>query len=282
MGSPSVPYELLADGFKISSSRDGFRAQASFKVAWVDAFTFHDEIMGYATASVVGPVAFNTPWRFPGSSSARLYASSCEITPFALDGGAAPIGVAAGMAPGEFWSHARLEVTFETPVAPQSAADDPGNLNQINPDEPIYGCEQSIRFSSKSETIDKKDVKFSADNAHPGEDVTVHRGEAGITLHWQFVPFLGWKRFKPYFNKVNSTAIFDCAAGELLVQGVQIEPASGPQGIPGKSVTLELGVSDVGDWQKAARNANGTHATLVTNAGAAIYTAVEFRNMFLS
>jgi hypothetical protein len=282
MGAPSVPFLMLADGYKITSGSNGFRAQASFLVGWGDAFTMHDEIMGYATAATVGPLTFNSAWQFPGAPNARLACSSCEITPFALDGGARSISVAKGMAPGEFWSHARLDCTFETPTAPQSAADDPGNLNQLDSNEPIYGCEQSVRIGTKSETIPKENLRFDGTTTAPPEDISVLRSETNITLTWEFVPFVAWKKLRPYVGKVNTTPIFDVARGELLMQGIQFEPAQGPQGKLGVSVTMEFLVNDLGDWNKAARNSSGVLAAVETTDNNPIYAYTEFRQMFLS
>jgi len=103
MPAPTVNYEMMSEGFEITSDENGFRAQVSFRVLWSDAFTFHDEIMGLTTFG---------RWRFPGSSFSYLYAMSARIVPVAMgaDGVALPIPVAMGMAPGEFWTWARVDV----------------------------------------------------------------------------------------------------------------------------------------------------------------------------
>lgn len=280
MGAPTVDYEMIADGYKITSGPNGFRAQASFVVAWALAFQFHDEIMGYATAAAVGPLTYNTPWQFPGSSTARLYASSCEITPFALANGASAIGASLGMAPGEYWSHVRFDVTFETPTFAQSAADDPGNQNQLDPAAPIYNCEQSIHVGSRSEDRPKDAYQFPGGITpkKPKKDVTIYTGETNITLRWPFVPFVPWKRYRPFVNAVNSTAFLDCGVGELLFQGVQIEPASGPQGTLGKSVTVQLLVNEH-DWNKFTHPDTGVPSLIETTGGVKPYAYIEFRQL---
>lgn len=266
MGAPSVDYEMFVDGYKITSGTNGFRAQASFLVAWADAYTFHDDIMGFATATVVGPVTYNTPWQFPGSTSARLYASSCEISPFGLAGGAAPITLAKGMKPSEFWSHVRFDVTFETPSYAHSAADDPGNRNQVDPTNPIYHCEQSIRIGSRAETRTKESLKFLGSDVKLAEDVTIYKGESTITLTYPFVPFVPWKKYRPFVNSLNDATFLDCGIGELLFNGAQIQPAQGPGGILGNSLTLELLVNEY-DWNKVPLPGSGVPTKIVNAEG---------------
>jgi hypothetical protein len=66
------------------------------------------------------------------------------------------------------------------------------------------------------------------------------------------------------------------------MQGIQFEPAQGPQGKLGVSVTMEFLVNDLGDWNKAARNSSGVLAAVETIDNNPIYAYVEFRTMFLS
>lgn len=281
MGSPSVPYLMLADGYKVTSGSNGFRAQASFLVGWGDAFAFHDEVMGYATAAVVGPLTYNTPWQFPGSSTARLYASSCEITPIALDGSGLPITAALGMAPGEFWSHARLDVQFETPASPQSAADDPGNQNQIDPAAPIYNCQQSIRIGTKTETRPKSAYKFTGGTTEPAEDPSIFTGETNITIHHEFLPFNPWRKYRPFISSVNDATFMDCGVGELMCQGIDIQPAQGAQGTLGNSLTITLVVNDR-DWNKFPVPGTGTFTTIETKTGSTKpYVYKDFRQLLL-
>lgn len=285
MGSPSVSYRMLADGYEVESGSNGFKAQASFLCGWADAFVMHDEIMGYATASVVGPLSFNTPWQFPGAPNARLYASSCKIKPIALDGNGNPITAALGMAPGEFWSHARLDVVFETPTTPQTAADDPGGRNQLDPANPIYGCEQSVRVSVRHETRPKEAYKFTGvatTVTAPKSDITVLVPESRISLRWNFVPFAPWQKYHAYVGSVNDAVFLDCAIGTLLFEGATIDEARGAQGNLGKSLALEFILNTVGDWNKEPRPDTGALLTVETVSGAAKpYAYTHFQDMML-
>jgi hypothetical protein len=280
MGSPSVPYSMMADGFKITSGTNGFRAQASFLLEWQNAFTFHDEIMGYAGAVTVGPVTYNEPWRFPGSP-ARMYASSCEITPIGFDG--QPLPPTLGMAPGEFWTHVRLDVTWETPPYPQNAADDPNNTNQLDPSNPIYNCEQSVRIGARTENRPKSAYQFASTTTEPADDVTVYRPEAKLVLHYPSVPFLAWKKYHPHVGKVNDATFLDCARGSLLFEGADIQNAPGARGTLGKSLTLEFAVHDVDDgWNKIPHPTTGTLTLVETKAGATKpHSYLDFRTLLL-
>jgi hypothetical protein len=282
MGAPSVPYEMLTDGFKVTSGPNGFRAQVSFKVLWEHAFQFHDDVMGYSSAVVIGPLAINNPWQFPGSSSARIYVSSCEITPFALEGGARSIAVAAGMAPGEFWSHARLDCTFETPTAAHSAADDPGGNKQLDPSNPIYGCEQSVRLGGKSVTRSKEDYVMAGDaTKKPAEDLTVFIPEANLTLTYESVPFLAWRKYRPYVGTLNNATFLDCPTGTLMFEGADIQPNPSSRGTMAYSMTLNLAYSEE-DWNKAPHPVTGTYDFVQkATGGKKLYNYMNFSGLLL-
>jgi len=236
---------MSPEGFEVTSDENGFRATASFVLLWADAFTFHDQIMGLT--------AFGR-WRFPGSSFSYLYAKSARIVPVAMgeDAVARPIPVAMGMAPGEFWTYARVDVVFETPTFPESAADDAGGSLHLNPANPIYGCEQSVRVGTKADSKTGKElaeIVFDSDaNTSPAE-ASVYKGESHLTLRWPYVPYVPWAKYRAFKNTVNLNPIFGCVKGELLFVGADIQPAQGPNGRPGRSVTVDLVVGE-DDWNK--------------------------------
>lgn len=244
MGAPTVSYGLSPDGFEVLSDENGYRATGSYIMLWADAFTFHDQIMGITSAG---------RWQFPGSSASSLYTDSVRIVPIALDGSgnALPITGALGMIPGEFWTWARVDVTFKTPTSSQSSSDDTAGSNHFDPAAPIYGWEQTVRIGTRAETVDAEKITFdSATTTHPSKDsATIYKSDMHLTLHCPYTPSVPWGKYKLFTNTVNLSAIYGCAIGELLFIGADIQPAQGPSGKPGRSITIDLAVSD-GDWNK--------------------------------
>jgi hypothetical protein len=240
---------MLREGFEVTSDENGFQATGSFLLLWANAFQFHDEIMGIASAG---------RWRFPGSSSSSLYAMSARIVPIALDdlGNALPITAALGMAPGEFWTWARVDVHFRTPSLSYSADDDAGGSQHLDPSSPIYGCEQSVRIGTRAEAFPAEGLKFDSAPTISPKEATVYKSDDHLTLHWPFVPAMKWQKYRLFRGTVNEFAIFDCVKGQLLFTGADIQPAQGPGGRPGLSVTIPLMVGD-DDWNKLPHPTTG-------------------------
>src|SRR5436309_15871088 len=115
MSSPTTPYKILARGFSSSGDvRSGYQASVPFFMEWQYAFTFADDILGKTHAVTVGPITWQLPYRFP-TTKAPLYAQRFNIEPMGLDKGGNPITLNKGLAPGEYWTHAQVNVEFETP-----------------------------------------------------------------------------------------------------------------------------------------------------------------------
>jgi hypothetical protein len=269
MGAPSVPYGLSPEGFEVLSDENGFRATGSFILKWQDAFAFHDEIMGLASAG---------RWVFPGSATSRLYADSARIVPIAFDaaGNAKPITAALGLIPGEFWDWCRCDVTFKTPTMANSSADDAGGSTHFDSSNPIYGWEQTVRVGTRAEQVDTSKLNFDSDLQKNPKEATVYKGEHHLTLHNPFVPAVYWQKYEAFENTVNLNAIYGCAVGTLRFVGADIQPAQGPNGYPGRSITIDLAKSKV-DWNKLPHPDTGV-PTLASYGGDTSKRLYEYKN----
>lgn len=280
MGEPTVPYALMADGYKITSGENGFRATASFLTLWENAFVFHDDVMGFPSAAVVGPVSYATPWRFPGAPAARMYASSCEIEPVGVDGG--PLPPTLGLAPGEFWTHARINVTWDTPPYAQSAGDDPGNLQQFDPANPITYCEMSIDSGGQMETRSKGGYEFAdGDLTKVRSDLAVFVPESRLVLNFPKIPFLPWQRVQTYLGSLNDRVLFQCAVGTLLFESARTKFAATSQGLMGQSFEMTMAYRGY-HWNMVPHPTTGVN-TLVRKKGAtseSLYAIKDWRELF--
>lgn len=252
MGAPTTPYTILAKGYSISGDvRSGYRANVPFFMLWQYAFTFADQIFGKTTAVKVGPITWKLPYRFPVTVAA-LYAQRFNIEPMGLDKGGNPVTVAnKGLAPGEYWTHAVVNVEFETPQALQQIQDDQNGINQLDPENPITLCEQSVKIAGKMQNHTGGSFVYFDGKPAVG-DVGIPYSESRLVLNFPRVPYMPWSLIRPYMNTVNDVEILGCDRGSLLLTGMDTKVTVTNLGY-GQTVQLEFADNGV-DWNMLPRN----------------------------
>lgn len=250
MPNPTVDFKILSRGYKVSGDvKSGYKATVPYLVLWKDAFTFVDDIFGGAASSVtiVGPIQWNMPYRFP-ASNLNIYAQSFVMEPCGADGSTTITNVARGLAPGEYFTHALITVDFLTPPEIQSLSQDPGNLNQLDPSNPLTMCEQSIQIATKTIQGFQGQFLYSSTGKAVPRDFGFLTTEAKLVLTFPRVPYLPWKFLQPYMNTVNLSQIFFCAKGTLLLTGMDTK-ISPNKGQLSQQVQLHFNYSPFGvDW----------------------------------
>lgn len=208
-------YKILANGYQISGDvESGYRATVPYLLPWAEAFLFADAIFGLSSATTIGPITYRAPYRFP-AANANLYASAFSIEPRGSDG--SPLGSNKGLSPGEFFSHAVVRVEFSTPKQQQiNTTDDPNNLHQLDPTNPLTVCSQEIRASGKMETIKEGSYVYDDDSKPVPGECAVPTNETQLVLTFPKVPYLPWALVRPYLNSLNDVAVLGIARGELL------------------------------------------------------------------
>jgi len=262
MGAPTVPYKILAKGYQITGdTQNGYKAVVPYLVEWKYAFTFADDIFGLTVAGKVGPITWFMPYRFP-YANANLYAQSFTIDPCGSNGD--PI-FTAGLRPGDYFSHAIIKVSFETPKAIQSGGDDPHRLHQLDPNNPITMCEQTVQVAGKMETRDPGCYQFAS-----GTVVTAQVGvlvpECKIILSFPRVPYLPWTLVRPYIGSVNLNPFLDVNKGEMLLEGMDSRIVQTNTGIT-QQVELHFAWSSLGDWNLMPQS-DGSMALVHRNGAA--------------
>jgi hypothetical protein len=282
MGAPTTPYKILAKGFSISGDvRSGYQASVPFFMEWRYAFTFADDIFGKTRAVTVGPITWQLPYRFP-TTRAPLYAQRFTIEPMGLDKGGNPITVNKGLAPGEYWTHAQVNVEFETPTYIQQQQDDPQGHNQLDPDNPITMCEQSVKMAAKM-TVHKGGSYLYTDGKPVVGDVGIPTTDTRLVLTFPRIPYLPWGLLRPYMNKINDVPILSCDRGTLMLNGMDTKIVQTNEAL-GQQLQLEFADNGTGkDWNMLPRN--GAYA-LVYQKGTSntdanrIFKYVDFSAIF--
>lgn len=234
-------YKILAKGFEVGGDVvAGYDATVPYLLPWGQAFAFADAVMGLSSSVTVGPITWKAPYRFPGAT-ANLYAQRVRIKPCGNEG-QPPTGSTGGLTPGEYWSHAIVTVEFATPNQTQLSTDDPGNRNQLDPDNPITMCTQSVRTAGKMQTSRAGSYLYDDDLKPVPGDFGTPSDESKLVLAFPRVPYLPWQLVRPYTNCVNKVAVLGVGVGELLLEGMSTRVEPGPNGLQ-QQVELEFAVS---------------------------------------
>lgn len=278
--SITVPYKVLARGYELTGGRDKpLRATVPYLLKWADAFTFFDQVLGYASSTIQGGVIIRSAGhQFPPAP--RLFAEDCEIEPCGA-GGDAITPTHQGLKPGEFFTHAKATVTYTVPSYPQES----DRLNQLDPDNPITYCEQSVEIGGRFETQKAGAYEFEV---LPGGvlhepvrgDFAKIATESQLVLTFPFVPYLPWRKIKPYIGSLNDAPTLGSDVGNLLFLGTSIKANNTSVGIQGQSVQLKFADQDY-DWNMLPR-ANGL-LDLVRKKGDSsqrIYPYKDLRELF--
>ncbi len=258
MGLITVPYSVLTDGYTISGDpENGYKAVVPYVVTWENAFTFVNQLVA-RTPITNGAFTFYVPYRFPTTSGVNLYALSFEMEPCGATGSPIPNG---GLLPGEFFSHAKVSVTFGQMSFFQGQGSDSeeegaDEKNQLDPSNPIVCCKQSVKSKSKVVTRKGRGYEFESDNKELLGDFGVRIVESALTLNFPRVPQLPWLLIEPYLGCVNDAALLGCARGTLLLEDFDTESVSQSDGSSAQSVTLAFKHQSY-DWNMQPRPDTG-------------------------
>lgn len=259
MATITVSYEILPKGYKLSGNvRDGLHATVPCLLAWSDAITFVNEVLVCPSAERVGLIAWDTPLQFPvpfGGLTPAIYCQSFEIVP--CGAGGAP-GPNAGLAPGEFYTNAVVTLQFDSVFCIQQASDDPYNLNQLDPSNPITACTQSVELRPRMRSVKGRGYKFQSSGKPVPGDMAVPETEGILTLDFPRVPYLPWTLVAPFMGKVNAAPMLGAATGALLLDGMSTRVAPQPDGTIGQQVQLKFAVNLPGDPSAGGYGAVGT------------------------
>lgn len=283
---PVILYQaqMLVDGYEVTGDlQSGYVGTVPYLLDWINAFNFIDKVMGSTNSTSIGFVTLKLPHQFPGSQTARMYASAFKCNPCGANG--QPLGPGFGTRPGEFFTKAKVTITYKTPPYMQQPSDDPNNFNQLDPANPLTLCEQSIKLSGKMRTRKGSGYVYS-DNKSVVGDVGVPEREAKLVLKFPRIPWIPWSLQFPYIGSVNSQAMLLCPPGTLLFEGGETQFTETTQGLQGQQWVCEF-ACDPNGWNKLPRPDTGVFDDVyqkgqVGNANARIFPVKDLRALFLA
>lgn len=294
MGSLPTGYKILAKGYRLSGDvRSGLKATIPFIMPWGVGLTFVNQLIPSPTCLATGQISWSPPYQFPifiNGQIRALYAQNWDLIPCGYNGTPA---TDSGLAPGDYFSTALVTVGFDSVNSIQQTNDDPNNSNQLDPGNPLTACEQSIDVVGKVTTRKGAGFKYTAGSFSgkpvPG-DIPVHLNEAKLVLKFPRIPLLPWQLIQPYVNKINNTAILNCAKGSLLLEGMTTIITPSPDGSIAQNLGLKFafnpdptGNSATGmDWNSFPVPDGSGYALIAAagGGGQTPYNYVEFAQIF--
>ncbi|MDG3003254.1 hypothetical protein [Paludisphaera mucosa] len=277
----TTPHRVVPSTYHITGDvESGYRAFVEYLVLWADAFVFVDEVMGLSTAATVyGAITYHAPHRLPFTTAA-LYAHDFDLTPCGIDGDAVDDASMPnlGLFPGEYFSYAKVTVTYQTPGQGQAPGE--GTLQQLDPSNPITVCRQTVRSSGKMDTSKAGSFQYTSDSKTvPGEHA-IPSCESVLDLEFPAIPYLPWQAVRPYINKVNSVAVLNCGIGELLLEGMTTRVEATTQGFS-QNLVLSFAVAGTPGvtWNMLPRDGVPV-AVKRAGSGAPIFASADFRDIF--
>jgi hypothetical protein len=252
MGVPTVQYKQVhSPSPRIKGSLQGLSATVRYRVAWADAFTFTNQVLGLVDGS---------PWHWPASPNMR--ATEANIEPVAVK--ASP--EADGSTPGTYYRHAFVDVTFNSVVQgiPQTGITEQPPANQFDPSNPIemssyqiqYGVEPiklpagSLSWMALKADLSPQDVPANVPLPGGGSDyMMVPTFNLNLTMHNCLQ--LDSSTLVSKLGKINDSKVFSiCDVETLLLQGITTNRREMSSGQPIIDATLNYKWRQVG-WNMA-------------------------------
>jgi uncharacterized Zn-binding protein involved in type VI secretion len=278
---------VMPKGYRITGDqRSGLQAVVPYFVPWSQAANFTNAIINPIYTTVVGLITFHLPYQLPTAVCATpVYAQSFEVVPCGIDPelNVATVLPNRGLAPGEYFEWAIVTVTFNQIPWTFQGTDDPQNLSQLDPSNPITLCEQSVKMGGKMVTRKGSNYVYTSSGNPVIGDVGVLVPECKLVLKFPHVPYLPWQLLQPYVTKVNSAPVLGCPAGTLLMESPDTTAKASLNSVVSveQAVTLEFAF-DANGWNNLPQP-NGVFAA-VSVAGSSgtqgIYGTADFTQIF--
>jgi hypothetical protein len=279
MGTPSVDFaQVHSPAPRISASPQGLNAVVKYKVAWLDAFTFVNEILG---------ILDGDPWIWPASPNMRAYNADIEPVGVRSDVKQQSKPISYGSSPGEYYDQALVAVTFGSQAALASMPFDSiiniPPATQFDPSDPIEMSSYAVNYTTEMIKIPGGAIAWSSSKAdatpqtipagvsNPESGAAYYRVptfDLNMTLHNCLT--VDYSIVRNVIGKVNNATIFtNCERETLLMNGLSTQRREMSDGTVILDVTLNYKWRSIG-WN-VALGSDGNFYRYVRTTGTAIY-----------
>lgn len=280
MGSPTVSFvQVVNPPPRVTASPQGLTAVVRYRVAWSDAFTFVNEILG---------ILDGQPWQWPSSPNMRAYNAEIEPVGVADNVAQQTKDVSYGSSPGEFYEWAMVTVTFgsqavlatmpftgDTINIPPADQFDPANPVEMSSYHVTYGTEMikipggALKWSTNKADASPQTVPASVRPPDSGSSYyRVPTFDLNLTMHNCL--YVDYSIVRDKIGKVNNAVLFtNCERETTLLNGMQTTRREMSDGVAILDVTLNYKWRSIG-WN-VTLGTDGVFYRYVKTDGTAIY-----------
>jgi len=260
MGTPTVSFKQLhSPSPRVSASPQGLTAVVKYNVAWEDAFTFVNEILG---------ILDGQPWIWPASPNMRAYNADIEPVGVRADVAGQSKPISYGSSPGEYYERALVTVTFGSQASlttmpfestinlPPSTQFDQNNPVEMSSYQVTFATEMiklpagSLKWSSSKADLTPQTIPAGVSNPESGAAyMRVPTFDLNMTLHNCL--YVDFTIVNQKIGKVNDVTMFSILEPEtLLFNGMSTQRREMSDGTLILDVTLNYKWRSIG-WNVA-------------------------------
>lgn len=276
---------LAKDGFRLSGDENsGIKAMVRYRVDWANVYNFLNAMIEPVNVVRLGQVTYTLPYNLPATVVAiPVYPVGFDVVPMGVrqDLTVSTVLPYQGLAATDpYYQYGIVTINFAQPRRQMDLKDDPNNLQQLDPGNPIIMVEQSVNYSDKMQTQKGHRYRYVSDGKAVDGEFAKPVSGADITLHYPDLPYQPWQYLKPYVNRVNSQTFLLCDPGTILMKSPKTTvkfPLLGSSVPMKQSVILTFKYQEEG-WNKLPKP-DGTYDDVVKAGGGSIFDTVDFRTL---
>lgn len=269
MPTPTVDYRILFNPLpEVTGAGGTMSATATFEVAWTDREAFVNQALGLTTGSSGWPLP-QVPWDCPFQPNTGLLASSFRFLPHTTK---PDIPATDNTVEGHF-EFAHVTIGFERPKYDFAI---PTVQNQIDFDNPILFCEQSVEYAGRTIVREGYALEYvgAPTGVVPAGPVWQIEVQSDIVLNFPFVPYVPWGYLEPYIGKSNDRVLFGKPAETIAFLGASLRQETMSDGSNKTSCVLRLSYNSTG-WNKQLAPNGNFYTVRVKGTGEKLYEPVN-------
>ena len=250
MGAPNVTYQMMPETYSVSANTQGLRASCQFKTAWSDAYTFVNQVLGMPNGQA---------WANP--SSPNMFAVEATIRPVGLASNLTSSNGTFGLAPGQFFDQAKIEVVFSTPdnnLGQYSRTDTEVDNTELMTSTVEIGVQTvnvpvgSLEWHTNEAGGGAQSVNLATEGQPEKLTILIPTANINITMHG--VKDNSWTTAATLVGKTNNGTLWGYSAETLLLTGVTTRKRVVASGLMTVDATLTYKWMSVGWNTKLSRN----------------------------
>jgi hypothetical protein len=250
MGAPNVTYQMMPETYSVSANTQGLRASCQFLTEWSDAYTFVNQALGMPNGAA---------WANP--SSPNMFAVEATIRPVGLTSNLTSANGTFGLAPGQFFEKAKIELVFSTPdnnLGQYNRTDTEVDTTELMTSEVQIGVQTvnvpvgSMEWHTTEAGGAAQSVNLNTEGQPEKLTILIPTANVNVTVHG--IKDNSWVAASRLVGKTNNATLWGYSPETLLLTGVTTRKRVVASGLMTVDATLNYKWMSVGWNTKLSRN----------------------------